>query len=145
MYTRACLVLIALITLMIVPQAFADEVPTSIEQRVRDYVSAFNERKIDTMLGMVTDSIQWLSVMGDEMAVETQGKQKLRESLEAYFKSTPSAKSELGWVQVTASRAAALENASWVSKSGPKTQGSLCVYEFEDGLISRVYYFPLEK
>lgn len=145
MYARLSLILLALLTIFVMPDSFADEVPIPIEQRVRDYVSAFNERKIDTVLGMVTDSIQWLSVMGDELAVETQGKQKLRESMEAYFKSTPSAKSELQWVQVTASRAAALENASWESKSGPKTQGSLCVYEFEDGLISRVYYFPLEK
>jgi hypothetical protein len=115
------------------------------EQRVRDYVSAFNKREIDTMLNMVTDDIQWLNVAGDKITVETQGKTKLRESLAAYFKSTPSAKSELEWVQVTASRVAALERAAWQSKSGPKSQASLCIYEFRDGLISRVYYYPVEK
>jgi hypothetical protein len=97
------------------------------------------------MLGMVTDDIQWLNVAGDKITVQTQGKTKLRESLAAYFKSTPSAKSELEWVQVTASRVAGLERAAWESKSGPKSQASLCIYEFRDGLISRVYYYPVEK
>jgi len=130
---------------VITPGSAAAETATPNEQRVRDYVSAFNNREIDTMLGMVSDDIQWLSVAGDKITVETQGKPQLRESLAAYFKSTPSAKSELQWVQVTASRVAALERAAWQSKSGPKSQASLCVYEFRDALISRVYYYPVEK
>ena len=97
------------------------------------------------MLSMVSDDIQWLSVAGDKITVETQGKAKLRESLTANFKSTPSAKSELEWVQATASRVVALERAAWQSKSGPKSQASLSVYEFRAGLISRVYYYPVEK
>ena len=145
MYTRTCLVLLALLHLLATPKSFADETPKTNEQRVRDYVSAFNKREIDTMLAMVSDDIQWLTVTGDKITVETQGKAKLRESMAAYFKSTPSAKSELQWVQVTASRVAALERAAWQSKSGPKSQASLCVYEFRDGLISRVYYYPVEK
>ena len=127
------------------PKSFAAETPKSNEERVRDYVSAFNQREIDTMLSMVSDDIQWLNVAGDKITVETQGKDKLRESLAAYFKSTPSAKSELEWVQVTASRVAALERAAWQGKSGPKSQASLSVYEFRGGLISRVYYYPVEK
>ena len=130
---------------MVTPEYLAAQTPIPNEQRVRDYVSAFNNREIDTMLDMVSDDIQWLNVAGDKIAVETQGKPKLRESLAGYFKSTPSAKSELQWVQVTASRVAALERASWQSQSGPKSQAGLCVYEFRDGLISRVYYYPVEK
>ena len=145
MHARTSLVLLALLNLPVAPGSVAAETPNPNEQRVRDYVSAFNNREIDTMLGMVSDDIQWLSVAGDKITVETQGKPKLRESMAAYFKSTPSAKSELEWVQVTASRVAALERAAWQSKSGPKSQAGLCVYEFRDGLISRVYYYPVEK
>lgn len=130
---------------MVTPESFAAETPKTNEQRVRDYVSAFNKREIDTMLSMATDDIQWLIVAGDKITVETQGKAKLRESLAAYFKSTPSAQSELEWVRVTASRVAALERAAWQSKSGPKSQASLSIYEFRGGLISRVYYYPVEK
>ena len=125
-------------------KAIAADAPKSNDQRVRDYVAAFNERNIDTMLSMVTDDIQWLTVAGDKITVETQGKEKLRDSMAAYFKSTK-AKSELEWVQVTASRVAALERASWQDKSGKKSQASLSVYEFRGGLISRVYYYEAEK
>jgi len=143
--TRTGLILLALIYLVVTPESFAAETPKPNEQRVRDYVSAFNEREIDTMLGMVSDDIQWLTVTGDKIVVETQGKPQLRESMAAYFKSTPSAKSELQWVQGSAQRVAALERASYQSKSGPRSQASLCVYELRDGLISRVYYYPVEK
>jgi hypothetical protein len=145
MYTRTCFILLALLHLAAAPVSFAAETPNPNEQRVRDYVSAFNKREIDTMLNMVADDIQWLSVVGDKITVETQGKAKLRESMAAYFKSTPTAKSELEWVRGTASRVAALERAGWQSKSGPKSQASLCIYEFRDGLITRVYYYPTEK
>ena len=145
MHTQTCLILLALLNLLTLPETFAADTPKSNEQRVRDYVSAYNKRDIETMLSMVSDDIQWLNVAGDKITVETQGKAKLRESLVANFKSTPSAKSELEWVQTTASRVAALERAAWQSKSGPKSQASLSIYEFRAGLISRVYYYPAEK
>lgn len=145
MLARTCLVLIALLHLIATPISFAAETPESNEQRVRDYVAAFNKREMDTILSMVSDDMHWLNVAGDKITTETQGKAKLRESLTAYFESTPTAKSELEWVRATASRVAALEKASWQGKSGPKSQASLSVYEFSNGLISRVYYFPVEK
>jgi hypothetical protein len=145
MHTRTGIVLLALVFLLVPSRSFAAETPKSNEQRVRDYVSAFNKRELDTMLGMVTDDIQWLSIAGDKITVETQGKAQLRESMAAYFKSTPSVKSALEWVQVTASRVAAMERAAWQSKSGPKSQAGLSVYEFSGELISRVYYYPVEK
>ena len=145
MHTKPFFILLALLYLAFTPRSFAAETPKSNEQRVRDYVSAFNKQDLDTMLGMVSGDIQWLSVAGDKITVETEGKARLRESLAAYFKSMPTVKSELEWVQVTASRVAALERASWKSKSGTKSQATLSVYEFRAGLITRVYYYPAEK
>jgi len=145
MHTQTWLVLVALLHLLSSIKSFAAEPTKSNEQRVRDYVSAYNQRAVDTLLSMVADDIQWLSVVGDKITVETQGKLQLRESLAANFKSAPSAKSALDWVQVTASRVAALERATWQGKSGPKSQTSLSVYEFRSGLIARVYYYPAEK
>jgi len=129
------------ITLSIRP--LADE-PKTNEQRVRDYVTAFNERKIDQMLAMVTDDVQWLTVEGDKISVETAGKEPLRESMTKYFKSTTT-KSTLEWVQPSKARVAALEKASWESKSSPRAQSSLSIYEFRGALIARVYYYPAEK
>ena len=144
MSTKILLILVALIYIMPSLKTFAADTPKANEQRVRDYVAAFNAQKIDTMLSMVTDDIQWLSVAGDKITVETQGMEKLRASMADYFKSTK-AKSELEWVQVTASRVAALERASWQGKSGKQSQASLSVYEFRGGLIARVYYYAAEK
>ena len=127
------------------PKSLAADGQKSNDQRVRDYVAAYNQRNIDTMLRRVTEDIQWLSMAGDKITVETQGKPKLRESMAAYFKTSPTAKSELEWVQATAARVAAREKASWQGKSGSKSQSSLSVYEFRGGLISRVYYYPAEK
>ena len=145
MHSQTFFILLALLHFMASPKSFAADSQKSHDQRVRDYVAAYNERSIDTMLSMVRDDIQWLSVAGDKITVETQGKPKLREGLAAYFKSTPSAKSDLEWIQATASRVAARERATWQGKSGPKSQASLSVYEFRGGLISRVYYYPAEK
>ena len=145
MNTRAIQILLALILLMATAKSIAAEAQPSNEQRVRDYVAAYSKRDVDTMMGMVTDDVQWLSVVGDKITVETQGKAKLRESMTAYFKSNPTAKSQLEWAQATASRVAALERASWEGKAGAKSQSSLSVYEFRGGLISRVYYYPVEK
>lgn len=76
MHTRTGLILLALLHLWVTPGSLAVETPTPNEQRVRDYVSAFNAREIDTMLGMVSDDIQWLSVVGDKIIVETQGNRR---------------------------------------------------------------------
>jgi uncharacterized protein (TIGR02246 family) len=138
------LALAGLLQLLNTAGAFAADASKSNEQSVRDFVSAANLRKIDTMMNMVTDDVQWLSVVGDKISVETQGKASLRESLTAYFSSTPSARSELEWVSASASRVAALERAGWQGKAGPKSQTSLSVYEFTGALIARVYYYPVE-
>ena len=112
MHTRNWLVLLAILPLAILSRSFAADPPGSNERRVRDYVSAYNKRDVDTMLSMVSDDIQWLSVAGEKITVEAKGKSKLREGLEDYFKSSPTAKSELEWIQVTPSRVVALERAS---------------------------------
>ncbi len=111
---------------------------------VSEYIAAFNRRDLEALLQHVTDDVQWLSVVGDKVVVETQGKEQLKASLTAYFKSMPSARSALEWTRESSARVAAFERASWEGKSGAKSQASLCVYEFRDGLIARVYYFPVE-
>jgi ketosteroid isomerase-like protein len=145
MHNRTFLALITFLCLVASPTGRTADATKSNDQRVRDYVAAFNKKDVETMLSMVTEDIQWLNVAGDKISVETQGKAKLRESMTGYFKSTPTAKSELEWVQATSVRVAALERASWQTKSGPKSQKSLSVYEFRGELICRVYYYPAEK
>lgn len=114
------------------------------EKRVREFVEAFNSRDIDRMLSLVDDNIQWLHIHGEKLTVNTNGKAALRESMTRYFRSCASCKSSLEWVQTAGNRATAMERASWTGKQGPKSQSSLSVYEFRDGKVLRVYYFPAE-
>ncbi len=124
--------------------AFAQEAKSN-EARVRDYIAAFNARNIDAMLLMVTDDITWLNVSDKTVSVESEGKEALRKGMASYFKSLPSARSELVWVQSSPNRVAVLEKASWEGKSGPRSQVSIAIYEFQQELIKRVHYHPTEK
>jgi hypothetical protein len=123
------------------------QVTSSVEQerRVRAFVAAFNARDIDAMLALADDNIQWLSVNGPKVTIETEGKLALGQSMGRYFKSCPSCKSSLEWVQIAGSRVTAMERATWSSKSGAKSQSGLSVYEFNGDKILRVYYFPAER
>jgi len=114
------------------------------EKRVREFVEAFNARKIDAMLELTAENIQWLHIDGTKVSIETEGKAALRQSMERYFSSCSSCRSSLEWVQIAGSRVTAMERASWSGRSGPKSQRSLSVYEFRDGKIQRVYYFPVD-
>lgn len=114
------------------------------EKQVRAFVEAFNARDIDGMLALADENIQWLSVDGVKISVETEGKAALRESMVRYFRSCPTCKSSPAWLQRTGIRVAAMERASWSGNSGAKSQSGLSVYEFRRDKILRVYYFPAE-
>ena len=116
------------------------------EECVRAFVAAFNARDVDGMLALATDGVEWASVDGAKVTIETAGKEALRTSMTSYFASCPSCRSALEWVAVTGARVAAFERASWTAKDGAaKSQASLSVYELVDGKIARVYYFPAER
>jgi hypothetical protein len=44
------------------------------EKQVREFVEAFNTRKIEKMLELADENIQWLSIDGVKISVETEGK-----------------------------------------------------------------------
>lgn len=139
--------LIILITAVGVPASPVPRPLTSSvepEKQVRAFVEAFNSRDIDVMLALADENIQWLIVDGAKVSVETEGKAALRESMVRYFRSCPSCKSSLEWIQRAGSRVTAMERASWTGKSGAKSQRSLSVYEFRGDKILRVYYFSAE-
>ena len=115
------------------------------EKHVRDFVAAFNARDLNKMLELADDNIQWLNVNGVKISIETEGKAALKASMEKYFNECSTCKSTLEWVQSAGSRVSAREIAHWTSKSGPKEQSSLSVYEFQGDKIIRVYYFPAER
>ena len=124
----------------------AQSTSTSDSERiVRAFVDAFNRHKADEMLQLVTDDIQWVAIEGPKASVHLEGKPTLKREMEQYFHQCASCKSTLKWVQSTGSRITALEEASWMVNNVLTSQRSLSVYEFTEGRIARVFYFPVER
>ncbi len=119
--------------------------PAANEAVVRKFETAFNQHDVAAMTALVTDDALWLSLDGDKLSVETSGKAALATWLTGYFKNCPSCRSEFEAVLVAGSFVTVHERATWQSKSGPKTQRSLSVYEVRNGLIRRVWYYPAEQ
>ena len=115
------------------------------EEIVRKFEAAFNKHDVTTMAALVTEDAQWFNVEGDKVSVETNGKAAMEKWLKGYFQSCPSCHSEFEALMVAGSYVSVHEKAMWESKSGPKLQKSLGVYEVRDGLIRHVWYYPVEK
>lgn len=115
------------------------------ERIVTSYIGAFNAHNVDTMLEMVTDGVQWLTIDGEKITVEAYSKDELRGSLIKYFEACGSCRSRLTHVFSTDSRVSVLEVASFETSKGAQEQQSVSLYEFSRGQIKRVYYFPAEE
>lgn len=124
--------------------AQAEPTPKDRERLVVRFIDAFNAKDIDAMARLVTDDVQWLSIDGKAIAVETGTKQELVTSMGSYFKSCPSCRSSLSGVIATSHRLGAIEVARWESANGKQERRGVSVYEFSGSLISRVFYFPAE-
>jgi hypothetical protein len=138
-------VLAVAVFLFFTPLVYSGKYESSHLRIVEQFISAFNAQDSGAMAALVTDDVDWLSIVGAKVAIETTGKNELVASMDAYFKSCSTCQSALSGAISTAERVSAIEVASWQGKTGPKSQKSLSVYEFSDGLIRRVYYFPAEK
>jgi len=114
-------------------------------QTVRAFIAAFNAHDSNAMSKFVTDDVQWLSVDGSSISLETEGKAALVSAMNDYFESCPTCRSELTALIASRDRVSAVEAATWSGKKGVQTQSGVSVYEFAGGLIRRVYYFPSEK
>jgi len=137
-FLNGCLVLFCLV--LSVP-SFAD---SNRVQQVEQFVAAFNDHNAERMAQYVTEDVQWLSVNGDKITIETSGKENLVAAMSGYFKSCPSCQSQLEDFTVLGSRVSVVEEASWRRNGELRSQKSLTVYEFSNNLIHRVYYFPAE-
>lgn len=117
----------------------ADEVDHAAT--VEAYVAAFNAQDSAAMARMVTDDVQWLTVNGASVSVETAGRSELVNAMDSYFASCASCRSKLVDVQVLGSRVSVIEEASWLAGDERRAQSSIAVYEFSGSRIARVYYF----
>ncbi len=132
------------LSLLIGPIVAAQAAPSAHEAQVRDFIAAFNAHDPEAMMALVTDDIEWLSVSGTAIATDALGKDTLRRQMTDYFAGCPTCRSRLSEVVASSQRVVTVEVASWQGKAGPREQRGVAVYEFADGKIRRVYYFPAE-
>jgi len=115
-------------------------VPKSI---IMEHVRAFNAGDVEAMAKMQHPDIQWLSVKGNAVSVEVADRDELTRNMTEYFKSPTKVTGTLRDWSVNVPYVSVTETASWTAKDGTKkSQSSLTVYELENNLIRRVWYYP---
>lgn len=106
------------------------------------YSAAWNAKKLGEMAALMHPEIEWLSVVGSAVKVETKGKEQLVDSLKAWFESPSLPTGSLRDWSINGNFVAVTETASWLDDAKQtQSQSSLTVYELEDNLIRRVYYY----
>lgn len=107
------------------------------------YSAAWNAKNLDEMAALMHPEIEWLSVVGSAVKVETKGKEQLVDSLKAWFESPSLPTGSLRDWSINGNFVAVTETASWLDDAKQtQSQSSLTVYELEDNVIRRVFYYP---
>ncbi len=117
---------------------------TNLSDSVSAYVAAYNAHDVDGMLAMVTDDVRWSIVDAATVTVMTEGKNALASAMHEYFADSPSTRSRIHGTQVNGNFVSVIEEALWQSGATWRSQCSLAIYAFEDGLIGDVWYFAAQ-
>jgi len=107
------------------------------------HTEAFNAKDVPAMERVEHPDIEWFSVNGSDISTEVAGRDNLAEMMTGYFESSPSVTATLRDWSLNGDYISVIETAAWTTKDGKeKSQSSLSVYQLEDGLIRRVWYYP---
>ncbi|GAA0859512.1 nuclear transport factor 2 family protein [Aliiglaciecola litoralis] len=113
---------------------------------IEAYSESWNEKNVQKMAALMHPQIQWLSVKGNTINVEISGKSELVEAMQKWFEDADLPAGSLRDWSLNGNFVAVTETATWIDDSGAtQSQSSLTVYELEDDLIRRVYYYPSVK
>ncbi|MDT0595471.1 nuclear transport factor 2 family protein [Glaciecola petra] len=121
----------------------SDANPKEQASIISAYSAAWNAKDLAKMATLMHPDIEWLSVSGSKISVETKGKDELVSALEKWFLSPDLPKGSLRDWSINGNFVAVTETASWLDDANQQqSQSSLTVYELQDKLIRRVYYYP---
>lgn len=112
---------------------------------VAAYTDAYNDKNLEVMSSLMHPDIEWLSVNDSTISVEAKGKTVLSDAMKGYFADPNMPTGSLRDWSVNGDYIAVTETAHWVNKTGEsKSQSALTVYQLEDDLVRRVYYYAAE-
>jgi hypothetical protein len=110
------------------------------------YVDAYNARDIDAMSALMHTEIQWIAIEGGKSEVVADGRTALVEQMTSYLSSPSVTRSSYSDVIENGRFLTMRETAQWKDAAGKdQAQSAIAVYEFEDGLVRRVWYYPAQK
>ena len=110
---------------------------------IAEHTRAFNAGNVKDMAKMQHPDIQWFSVNGETIATQVSGREALAKNMTEYFKSPTKVTGTLRDWNVNVPYVSVTETANWTAANGVrKSQSSMTVYELEDNLIRRVWYYP---
>jgi len=115
------------------------------EQKVMAFVTAFNEQDVDAMLNLATENVVWMSVAGENIAVEAKGSGNLKATMQDYFIGHPTSHSKIKQIQSSGPWVTTLEHAGREIDGEFKGQCAYAMYQLNDGLIESVWYFSAHK
>ena len=130
-----------LLALSVLACAFAARAESASHELVHAYFSAYNAHNVGEMRTMVTDDVRWMSVEGDRIAVEANGKKSLGEAMAAHFARSPSTRSEVRDINELGKFVTVIEAAMRESDGATGSQCAISVYQISAGLISNVWYY----
>ena len=113
---------------------------------IQAYSNAYNEKDIKSLRALMHPDIEWVAVNGNDIEVHVSGIETLAAEMEKWFENPdlPTG-SHRDW-SINGNNVAVTEIAHWTTKEGEKkSQSALTVYELENDLVRRVYYFPQTK
>ena len=111
---------------------------------VQAFVAAFNTHDATRMAALASPQIEWLSIDGRSITVDTAGRAQLQSEMTDYFHGCPSCRSRIEQIIAGPERVVTVELAYWQSEFGLREQSAIAVYEFDGDRIRRVHYFPAE-
>ncbi|WP_114521528.1 nuclear transport factor 2 family protein [Altererythrobacter sp. ZODW24] len=119
--------------------------PSKQEVIVSAYVEAYNARDLAAMEALMHPQIQWISVEDGKSVIVADGREELAAQMKSYLASATTTNSTLDGFTRNGRFLAVKETAHWSDANGQAaSQSSIAVYELDDGLVLRVWYYPAE-
>lgn len=141
-----------------IPQSLLDVKAVSEEENiVRAFIDAFSAHDVERMTSLCAEDIVWRYFSADDLGKADQagmGIANLRTEMEAYFKATPTVRSEIENMAFSGAYVSVVERVYWQTSNPEgdertdqpqtKTQSAVAVYHVKDQKIRSVWYYPAQ-
>ena len=107
-----------------------------------DQIEAFNKKDVSRLVENVSEDFKYFYITSNELVLEAAGKEKFRQSMEAYFGSGYEVTSKIISHEVVGNKISFKEEVSYLNKEGKRVYSSaLGTFEIKNGKITRSWYF----